>query len=243
VRTWLAVATLAILSTLCQASAATAGIGPYVRLGFGPDQLRMAEINAGIMSDQDALRAGGYPANFQKIRIAAGPEAAVGLWLLPGFRVGAVYGAERSTRDNLLNVPGQLFFDHRFEFRVTEIGGEAAIRIVRLAGLSIGGQVVRSRATGSEALSVDQPGSLFHYDATAERTLTTYGAFIGLDQTNEIGIAGYVRAGYRFRDMGHMPSRGTVSDGTNTTSFTGSSIDVDYSGFYVMAGAGFDLRH
>jgi hypothetical protein len=234
---------LIVLSILTVAAPAGAGVGPYVRLGFGGDQLRMADINAGIMSDQDALRSGGYPARFEKIRIAAGPEAALGLWLLPGLRVGAVYATERSTRDNQLHVPGQLFYDNRFEFRMTEIGGEATIRIVRLAGLSLGGQVVRSRARGSEALSVEQPGNLFYYDATAERTLTTYNAFIGLDQTNEIGVAGYIRAGYRWRDMGHMPSQGTVSDGTNSTAFAGSTIDVDYSGFYVMVGTGFDLRH
>jgi hypothetical protein len=40
-----------------------------------------------------------------------------------------------------------------------------------------------------------------------------------------------------------MPSEGTVSDGTNTSSFTGTSVDVDYSGFYVTVGVGFDLRH
>jgi hypothetical protein len=222
---------------------ATASVSPYLRLGFGGDQFRMAEINAGIMSDQDALRAAGYRANFNKIRIGAGPEASVGLWLLPGFRVGATYSTQRSTRENQVYVPGQLLYDNRFEFRMTEVGGEAAIRVVRLAGLSVGGQVVRSRAKGTEALSVEQPGSQFYYDATVKRSLTTYGPFIALDQTNDMGVAGYIRAGYRFRDMGHMPSEGTVSDGTNTSSFTGTSVDVDYSGFYVTVGVGFDLRH
>jgi len=193
------------------------------------------------MSDQDALRSAGYPVNLQKIRIAAGPEASVGIWLLPGFRVGGTYSYERSTRDNQVHVPGQLFYDNVFKFEMTQVGGEAAFRIVRLAGLSVGGQVVRSHAKGTQGFSLEQPGSQFYYDATVERTLTTYAAFVSLDQTNDAGVAGYIRAGYRFRDMGHLPSQGTVSDGTTTSPVNGTSVDIDYSGFYVTVGVGFDL--
>ena len=36
-----------------------------------------------------------------------------------------------------------------------------------------------------------------------------WAAFVGLDQTNEQGLAGFLRAGYRFRNFGPMPARVT----------------------------------
>ena len=237
----LAAFALVVLSSLLALKPAAAGVSPYFRVAFSENQLKMSEVNAGIMRSQEAIRAAGYPADFQKIGYAMGPDASAGLWLFSWFRVGATYSYQRSYRENRVHVPGQLFYDDQLGLRMTEVGGEAAIRISRLAGLSVGGEVAQAHAKLIEGYTVEQPGYQYYADGTAERTKTTYGAFVGIDQTNSSGYSGFIRAGYRFRDIGSMPSKGTVSDGTNSASFTGNTFGMDYSGFYVTLGMGFDL--
>jgi len=124
---------------------------------------------------------------------------------------------------------------------MTEIGVEAAARLVRLGGLTVGASMARGRAELIEGLSREDASGQFNQDATAHRTRTTCGAFVGLDQTNSDGLAGFIRAGFQYRDMGHMPSRLTLFDGTNTTQTTGNTAWLDYSGFYVKVGVGYDL--
>jgi hypothetical protein len=140
-------------------------------------------------------------------------------------------------------VPGYVFYADDLEFRMTEIGAEAAVRITRLGGLTFGGSVARGEAEMIEGFTVEDGFSQYYQDANAQSTKATYGAFIGFDQTNPAGLAGFVRAGFQYRDMGPMPSQLTISDGTNTTQSTGTSIPLDYSGVYFKVGIGFDLMH
>jgi hypothetical protein len=220
---------------------AAAGISPYVRLDYGGTQLRMTDVNQMITDFEGAIHDIGYPASFQKIGTASGASGSAGLWLLPGVRVGAIWSQFRSVRRNRVHVPGSYFFEQDLDFRMNEVGAEAAVRVVRLAGLSLGGSIARGRASAVEGLSEENLYAAYYEDATAHRTRTTYGVFVGLDQTNARGGAGYIRAGFAFRDMGRMPDSGTASDGVNTVAFTSSSRWSDYSGFYVKAGVGFDL--
>jgi hypothetical protein len=41
--------------------------------------------------------------------------------------------------------------------------------------------------------------------------------------------------------MGRMPSQGTISDGTTSSPAIGNTIPMDYSGFFLTVGIGFDL--
>lgn len=234
-----ALACLVLISAMANPGATA--ISPYVRFDFGGNQLKMAEGNRLIEESEAQFKADGLPADFQTVGPGYGPSGAVGLWVLPGLRLGATYSHLRSVRHNLLHVPGQVFFAQDLDFQMREIGAEAAVRISRLAGLTVGANLAKGRAEMIEGFSIEDGGGAFYQDAIASGTKTTYGAFIGLDQTNETGLAGYVQVGYQFRDMGSMPSQLHLSDGTNTADLTGNTIPLDYSGLYVKAGIGFDL--
>jgi hypothetical protein len=80
-------------------------------------------------------------------------------------------------------------------------------------------------------------------DVTASKTHLTYGAFIGLDQTNTAGFSGWILAGFKLRDMGRMPLVGVSNDGAITTPVSGQTSWLDYSGFYLKIGSGFDWGH
>jgi hypothetical protein len=231
------------LLTCALAAPAVAGLSPYVRLDYGGSQLRMTDGNNLIHENEASLQEAGYPAAFEKIGSGYGPSASVGLWLFPAFRLGATYSYLRAVRNNQVHVPGALFYADDVDFRVTEIGGEAALRMKRLLGLTVGASVARGRAEMIEGYSVADAYGQFYQDATANRTKTTYGAFVGLDQTNPAGVAGFVRLGFQYRDMGRMPSQLTISDGVNTAQATGNTIWLDYSGIYFKVGVGYDFVH
>jgi hypothetical protein len=220
---------------------ATAAVSPYVRLQYGGNQLRMTDGNLLIKRTQATFQSAGYPAEFQSVGPGSGPGGSVGLWLFRGFRVGATYSHFRAVRHNRLHVPGQVFYADDLDFRMTEIGGEAAVRFQKLAGLTLGASVARGKAEMIEGYSYEDLSGQLYLDATANRTRTTFGAFVGLDQTNPAGVAGFIRVGFEYRDMGHMPSQVTLSDGTTTSNATGRTIWLDYSGIYVRAGIGYDL--
>jgi hypothetical protein len=229
-----------VLVTCALAAPAVAGLSPYVRLDYGGNQLRMTDANHLILDTEALLKANGFPAQFHKVGTGYGPGGSVGLWIFPGFRLGATGAYLRTTQHNRVHVPGQLFYADDVDLRMTEFGGEAAVRIRRLAGLTLGGNVARGRAELIEGYSVEDPFSQFYQDAKAHRDITTYGAFVGIDQTNTAGVAGFIRAGFQFRDAGRMTSQLSVSDGTNTVQATGTTIPLDYSGFYVKVGIGYD---
>lgn len=230
--------------TVALAGPATAGIlRPYVRLDYGGNQLRMRDANSLISDYQSAIRTLGYPADFDKIGTAYGPSGAAGLWLFGGLRVGATFARQRAILQNRTHVPGSYFFEQDLNLSLREFGGEAALRFSRLAGLTLGGTVGRGRAEIVEGLSEEAPGYAEYIDATMKRTVPTYGAWIGFDQTNAHGGAGFIRAGFAYREIGHMPSTVTESDGVNSVTYTSSSRWADYSGYYVKVGMGYDLGH
>lgn len=227
------------------ASGASARVGPYARISFGGDQLRMGDGNALLRDTEVAFQAQGLPADFHNVHVATGPGASVGLWLLPGFRVGAIYAAGHSYTENRLHVPGNLFYAEDLDFRLEEVGAEAAITVNRWKGFTLGGHVAQSHAKMVEGHTeqdfVGGSGNLFQ-DATAEKTKLTYGAYVGVEQRNENGIVGFMRAGYQFRDMGSMPSKLLISDGFSSGSSTSTTIDLDFSSYYMRIGVGVDFR-
>ncbi len=227
------------------ASVASARIGPYARVSFGGDQLRMGAGNALLRDVKTSFEAQGLSADFHNIHAASGPSASAGLWLLPGFRVGATYAAGHSYTENRLHVPGNLFYAEDLDFRMEEVGAEAAITVNRWKGFTLGGHVAQSRAKMIEGhTEQDFTGSVadLFQDATAEKTKITYGAYMGVEQHNENGIVGFLRAGYQFRDMGSMPSKLLISDGFSSVSATSTTIDLDFSGYYMRLGVGVDFR-
>ena len=146
-------------------------------------------------------------------------------------------------RINHLHVPGQLFYADDLDFRMTEVGGEAAVRFTRLLGFTLGANVAKGRSQLIEGYSAEDASGQLYQDATANGSKTTYGAFLGFDQTNPSGIAGFIRAGFQYRNMGSLPSQLVISDGTTTTQATGNTIPLDYGGFYLKLGIGYDLGH
>lgn len=239
-KTLLVLTSLVLVSGGLLATSASAGISPYARLAYGGNQLKMSDVNGSIASDETAFRSVGVQADLDRVGLASGLEASAGLWLFPAFRVGASWATQKSVTRNRVHAPG-LFYGDDLEFRMKEIGAEAMIRVARLGGLSLGGQVAQGRAEFIEGFTVEDYSQQFYLDATGDYTKTTYAAFIGFEQTNTAGVAGSVRAGYHFRNMGRMPSQGTISDGVTSTPATGSTIPMDYSGFFLTVGIGFDL--
>lgn len=232
----------ALMLALC-AVPATARVSPYVRLAFGGEQLRMSEGNALLRDTKKSFTDQGLPADINSVAFATGPSASAGLWLLRGFRVGATYSSGHSTNVNHVHVPGLLFYAEDLDFRLSELGLEAAVTFERWGGLTFGGHVAETRAKiveGHTEQDFTGGGDLF-MDATAEKTKRTYGAYMGFEERNEQNVVGFLRAGYQFRDMGTMPSALVISDGFTTVQAAGTTIGLDYSGFYVKAGVGYDF--
>ncbi len=236
---------LSILSSLMLACAVaapgSAGVSPYVRMQYGGTQLRMTDGNLAIQRAEATFRSAGFPAEFSKVGPASGPGGSVGLWLFHGFRVGATYSRTRSIRHNILHEPGLLYYADDLDFRMTTLGGEAALRFEKLGGLTFGASVAQGKTEMTEGYAYEDLSGQLYLDATATQTKPAYGVFLGLDQTNPQGVAGFIRVGFEYCDVGHMPSRMTLSDGVTTVNTTGSTIWMDYSGFYLRAGIGFDL--
>ena len=226
------------LMTCVLVTPAAAGGAPYIRLDYGGNQLRMTDHNIRIRNAEVAFKAEGYPAELATIGSSYGPGVSVGLWILPGFRFGATYSYLRAVRNNCFDVPGEISYADDLDFRKNEVGAEAAVRFKRLAGLTVGVNVAQGRAEMTERYSREDADGLDSWDVIAHRTKPSFGAFVGIDQTNAAGVAGFIRAGFQYCDMGQMPSQKTLPDGTQTT---GTTIWTDYSGFYVRAGFGYDL--
>jgi hypothetical protein len=238
-----------LLMTCAFVAPAAAGLAPYVRLDYGGSKFRMADLNNSIGDREAAFRSDlGLPIEFDRTGAAYGPAGSVGLWITHGFRVGATYSYLRGVRGNNFHVatpPSRYTFDDVLDLRMSEIGAEAAVRFEKLWGLTLGASLAQGRGelreVTTETLTVGAESVFLRTDLDAHRSKPTYGGFVGIDQTNAQGVVGYVRAGFQYRDMGHMAGDWSVSDGVNTARGTAQTTYLDYSGFYVKVGVGYDL--
>lgn len=224
------------------AAPAVAAFTPYVRVDYGGNELRMSRMNDQIEAMEASLVSEGAPAAFDGVGSAYGPSVSAGLWLQPWFRIGAMYSYQRAVLLNGLDLPGYDFYlADEMTFRMREIGVEAAVRLDRLGGLTLGGDVAQGRGELSDAMILDNVHGAYFQHQTGRHTQMTYGLYAGFERTNPAGIAGFVRAGYRFRDMGRMPGEFSDSDGERYSTPTTS---LDFSGFCLRVGVGYDfLRH
>jgi len=236
-------ALLALLAIAFPAGPACAWMNPYVRAAYGANQLKMDAVNDNLHDTENTIQEMGYPAKFQNVAPAYGPHASAGLWLVPGLRVGATYDYQRSTRTNRVHVPGSFFYQDDLDLRMRELGIEAAFRMPHLYGLLIGGGIAHSDAKAIEGTGTDSYSGPTGLDMTATGTGKTYNVFVGLEQTNPTHFVGFLRLGYRHREMGHMNSSGTFWDGVNTTPVSAQTANLDYSGIYAMVGMGYDLTY
>ena len=223
-----------------------AAIRPYVRAAFSADQLRVDNINDNIAANEQALRAGsGYPIELERVGRALGPDLSAGFWLTSWMRLGATYASQKESVRNDLWIDHQTTGYHYvddLDFRTEEVGGEVLLRVKRLAGLCLGGQAASSRGSFSQSFHESDFWSEYHLHGTAERTRVTWAAFIGIDQTNEQGVAGFLRAGYRFRNFGAMPARVTEWDASTSSTYETTTVPLDYSGFFASLGIGYDFH-
>ncbi len=224
---------------------AAAGVSPYVRADFGGQQLRMTDANLFVSNLERDFTTAGFSPDFHKVGMGNGPSVSAGLWLLPGFRVGATYSYDLTQVNNYVHEPGVLWYADEAQFRMTEIGGEAAVRVQRWAGLTLGARVAQGTARLAEGYAWEDyaGGTVLYSDGVGTKTKTTYGGWIGLDQTNAAGVAGYVRLGWQYRDMGRITSHIRSTDDVTTWEGDAESVWLDFSGFYFRVGVGYDLVH
>lgn len=234
------------VGTLGVVSPTRAALRPYIRGAFGGNKLHVQNVDDNIAADEQALReSSGYPVELERVGRAWGPDLSAGLWLASWVRVGATYSNQKASPENDLWINHQTTGYHyvdELDFRSEEWGGEIVLRAERLAGLCVGGQVASGRARFSERFNESDFWSEYHLEGAGECTKITWAAFVGLDQTNDQGIAGFLRAGYRFRNYGAMAARVTEWDATTSVTYDTTTIPLDYSGFYLSLGVGYDFR-
>jgi hypothetical protein len=239
-RARLSVAACLVL-TCIQASSAHAFFNPYVRLGFGGNQLKMNEVNDAIATDVGWATAGGVPVSAHSVGPGYGPAVSAGLWIVPFFRVGATYGDQRARVNHEYRAAGFLYLND-YEFRMKETGLEAAVRIPALAGLIFGGSAAQSRGEADETYALENIHGNYYENFASHRTSRTYGAFFGLDQTAPNGVAGFLQIGYHWRELGPMPGTFQISDNGTISVDVGQTVPADYSGWSIRLGCGFDLN-
>lgn len=160
---------LSILTMLLMGAAlrsAEAHPAPYIRLGFGGNQLLMAEANDAIETEVGWAEDGGVPVSAQVVGPGYGPALSAGLWLFPALRVGATYGYQRSKVTHEYRQSG-FVYDNEYQFEITEIGFEAAVRLPQWAGLTFGGQVAEGRGEAGQAYAVENIHGEYHEDLAA----------------------------------------------------------------------------
>lgn len=232
---------LLALAFSCAASLpAFAGVAPYVRVDYGANMLDLPAVSQQIRDEEELFADSGLLVDFDDVGSALGWGGSAGLWLLPGFRVGATWSETRSKLDNHVELYGFSYADE-FRFHMKDVGAEAAIRIRRLGGLTFGGNWSRTTADMNEHYTLLNVHGQYLEAETAQRTGNSYGAFVGFDQTNPSGVAGYVRLGLQHRDLGSVPTLLTVTDNGSTTAGPGTPFALDYTGYYFRVGVGFDL--
>lgn len=233
---------LFVLIAVCAfAAPAGAKVAPYVRLDYGGSMLDLPTVNQQIRAEEELFAESGLLVDFDEAGPALGFSGSAGLWLLPGLRVGATWSRARSKAENRVDLSGFEYSDD-FRFHMQDVGVEAAIRIPRLRGLTVGGNVGRSKADMSEHFTLRNVHGEYLEAETADHTGRTYGGFVGFDQTNPAGVAGYVRLGFQKRDLGSVPSVLAVTDNGTTTVSPGAPFSLDYTGYYFRVGVGFDLN-
>lgn len=233
-----------LLALLCCGAVslpAAAGIAPYVRVDFGGNALDLPQVNAEVRAAEEEFLYSGLLLDLKEPGPALGPSGSAGLWLFPGFRVGASWSNTRSKVDNRFEPDETFSYADVYEFRMQDVGAEAAVRIPRLGGLTFGGSVARTRAEMSERFQLLNVHGQYYESQAVRKTGRTYGGYVGFDQTNESGIAGYVRLGFQRRDLGTVTAPMTVTDNGTTTVDGTPTFSLDYSGWYVKLGVGFDL--
>lgn len=230
---------LTLLTTLLTAAIASpsAAFTPYVRVDYGANHLRMTDGNARLEEVRRSFEDAGFSPEFERIGPGYGPSGSVGLWVLRGLRLGATYSFLRSQVDNSVHEPNVFVWAEELQFKMTEIGGEAAVRMTRWGGLTLGASAASGRARVEEFIGSEDFGGYDELRMSGERTTRTYGAYLGLDQTNPAGAAGYIRAGYQWRDVGRVPIHVRTTDAGE---YDGQTPWLDYSGFYLKLGIGFD---
>ena len=231
---------LAALSCIT-ASTAHAYLNPYVRAGFGGHGVKMTDANAAIETAVDWARTGGLPVSPSKVGAGYGPSMSAGIWLVPGFRVGATYAQQKSKVPHEYTQPGFLYEDN-YEFTMRELGLEAAIRVPQLAGFTFGGGAADASAEMAEAFALENVHGLYYETLAASRTIRTYSMFFGFDQTMSKGIAGYLQIGYHWRDAGRLQGVHEIDDNGTITRTSVETVPADFSGWSVRVGAGYDLK-
>ena len=220
---------------------AHAYLNPYVRVGFGGHQARMNDMNNAIGAEVALAQNGGVPVETQFVGPGFGPQVSAGLWLFPGLRAGLTYGEQTSNVRNEYRESGFLYADN-FQLGLREIGLEAAVRVPRLAGLTFAGQVAQGRATFEREYALENVHGNYYETTTGDHSARTYGVTVGFDQTNERGVAGFLLVGYHRRVLGAVPSTFVMDDNGAVSQSPVDSPALDFSGWSVRAGFGFDLN-
>lgn len=233
-------AALAVAALVTSFTPADAGVRPYVRVGWGANQLRLTDLDLSIESSQSALRTAGFPADFKGVGNGYGPQFAAGLRLVPALRVGATYSFLRATRENAFET-AHVAYQDIIVARSREVGAEVELRLGLLRGVGIGGEVAQSRTQYDEYYGVEDIDGPYQAKGMGSRTLTTYGGYLSYEQSNPRGVAGFVRVGFRHRPVGRITLNGITSDGVNSAPYSAQSVWMDYSGLYLMMGTGFDF--
>jgi hypothetical protein len=233
---------LALSSLLAAAPAAHAEFVPYLRATFGVSQLAMTALDAAMLAQQSAIRANGGRARFDEVGMVFGPELSAGVWLLPSLRVGTLFSWQHRNMDH--SSDGSLTYVDLYEIRTTDAGAELAFRLPRYSGLTIGGQIALTQGEVTNNYRITNASGSLHVSTRVQDAQTTWGVFIGLDQTDaQRRTAGYLRLGYRFRDFGAVPGTQSVNDGSGTVSGPVRSVPLDFSGWYASLGIAFDAPH
>lgn len=236
-----------VATTGFTASPADAFLDPYLRVGFGGNGVKMDDANAAIHAAVEPARLAGLPVSPSKVGAGYGPSISAGLWLVPGFRVGATYAQQKSRVPHEYYDPphpgysGYLYRDN-YEFAMRELGFEAAVRIPQLAGFTFGGGGAEAKAELTESFALENVHGLYYETLAASRTIRTYNVFFGFDQTMSKGLAGFLQVGYHWRDAGQLPGVLEIDDNGTVTRLDVDTVPADFSGWSVRVGAGYDLN-
>jgi len=233
--------TACLLLTCLHATPAHALFAPYVRVGFGGNRQMMHAVNDAIAADIGWAAAGGVPVSAHPVSPGYGAAVSAGLWIVPFLRVGATYGRQH-TRDDYEYRQTGFLYKNDFTFGMRETGLEAAVRLRSLGGFTFGGTAALSRGRADEAFALENVHGTYYENFTSYRERRTYGAFFGFDRTAPNGVAGFIQAGYQWRAMGSMPGTFQISDNGTNSVVDSQTVPVDFSGWSVRAGCGFDLH-
>ena len=228
---------------ITHAAPAPAYMNPYVRIGYGANQMKMSDANDAIATEVGWAQGSGIPVSPKTVGAGYGPSLQAGLWLFPGLRVGAIYGTGRSRVTHEYSVPSAGYlYSQDYEFKMTESGLEAAVRIPQLRGFTFGGSAAEAKSEFLRSLALENVHGRYYEDGKVSGTTRTYSAFAGFDQVLTNGVAGFLQFGYHWRDVGSLPGENRVNNNGTITDIQVDSVDLDFSGWSVRAGLGYDLN-